>query len=79
MAHLAMSALHHAQFLINCFHICHKWSQAYEGVLHTMIYDLDLYLQGYLAVTLPILWIIFMCGTDTTHEGTMCLVMFPGL
>ena len=43
-----------------------------------MIFDLDLYLQGYLAVTLPILGIIFICGTNTTHAGTMCYVTFPG-
>ena len=38
--------------------------------------DLDLYLQYYLAATLPILWIIFICGTNTSHEGTMCYVPF---
>ena len=23
-------------------------------------------------------WIIFVCGTNTTHEWTMCRVLFPG-
>ena len=46
-------------------------------------FDIDVYHPGYLAVTLPILWIIFICGTNithegTTHEGTMCHVPFPG-
>ena len=59
-------------------HIWHKWSPAWEGVSHTMTFDLDLFLQGYLAVTLSILWIIFICGTNTAHEGTMCYVPFPG-
>ena len=40
--------------------------------------DLDLYLQGDLAVALPILWIILTCGTNTTHERTMCHIPFPG-
>ena len=34
-----------------------------------------MYLQDYLAVMLPILWIIF---TNTTHEGTTCHVPFLG-
>ena len=28
--------------------------------------------KGYLAMTLPISWIIFIWCTNTTHEGTMC-------
>ena len=27
---------------------------------------------------LPISWIIFICGTNTTHGGTMCCAPFPG-
>ena len=34
-----------------------------------MTFDLDLYPQGYLAVTLPISWIIFICGTNISHWG----------
>ena len=45
---------------------------------HAMTFDLDLYLQGYLAAALPMLSIIFICGTNTTQEGTMCHVPFPG-
>ena len=45
---------------------------------HTMTFDLDLYLQGYLAVTLPISWIIFIYDTNATHEGTMCQLSFLG-
>ena len=55
-----------------------KWSLAWEGMWHTMTFDLDLYLQGYLVVTLPILSIIFICGTNSAHEGTMCYEPFPG-
>ena len=43
-----------------------------------MPFDLDLYLQGYLAVTLPISLMIFIFGTNTTQEGTMCHISFPG-
>ena len=37
-----------------------------------MTFELDLYRQGYLAVTLPILWIVYTCGTNKTHEKMMC-------
>ena len=40
--------------------------------------DLDLYLQDYLAVKLPILRIIFTYDPNTTQEGMMCHVPFPG-
>ena len=43
-----------------------------------MTFDLDLYLQDYLAVKLPILWIIFTCDPNTTQEGMMYHVPFPG-
>ena len=33
------------QFSMNSFHILHKWSLVWEGVLHIMTFDLDLYLQ----------------------------------
>ena len=72
-----MSTLQHLQFWMNSFHICHNWSLAW-GVSHAMTFDLNLYLHGYLAMTLPILWVIFTCGTNTTREGTMCHVPFPG-
>ena len=42
------------QFSMDSFHIWHKWSLVWEGVLHVMTFDLDLYLQGYLALTLKI-------------------------
>ena len=32
----------------------------------------------FLAVTLLISWIIFICGRNTAHEGTMCYITFPG-
>ena len=51
-------------------------SLAWEGVSYAVTLDFDLYLRSYLAVTLPIAWIIFICGTNTTHEGTMCHVLF---
>ena len=57
--------------------IWHKWSLAWEDVSHAMTLDLDLYLKGYLAAT-PISCIIFICGPNTTHEGTMCYIPYPG-
>ena len=33
------------QFSMNSFHILHKWSLVWEGVLHIMTFDLDIYLQ----------------------------------
>ena len=80
IAHLVLSTLQHIQFWMNSFHIWHKWSLAWEDVLHVTTFDLDLYLKGYLSVILPILWIIFIyiCDTNTTPEGTMCHVPFPG-
>ena len=37
-----------------------------------MTFELDLYRQGYLAVTLPVLWIVYTCGTNKTREKMMC-------
>ena len=42
------------QFSMDSFHIWHKWSLVWEGVLHIMTFDLDLYLQGHLALALKI-------------------------
>ena len=39
---------------MDSIHIYHKWSLVWEGVLHVMTFDLDLYLQGHLALTLKI-------------------------
>ena len=84
MAYLVMSTLQHIQLWMNYFHILHKWSLAWEGVSHVTTFDLDLYLQDYLTVTLPILWnvyiyiYVYIYDTNTTHEGTMCHVSFPG-
>ena len=49
-----------------------------ERVYHAVTFDLDIYREGYLAVTLPISWIIIICGTNTTHEGTRCHTSFLG-
>ena len=38
----------------DCFHIEHKWSLVWYGVLHIMTFDLGLYLQGHLALALKI-------------------------
>ena len=46
-------------------------------MLHAMAFDLDVYLQS-LSCDIAIFWIIFTCGTNTTHEGTICYVPFPG-
>ena len=40
---------------MDSFHILQKWSLVWEGVLHIMTFDLDLYLQGHLALALKIL------------------------
>ena len=45
---------------------------------HTMTFDLDQGLQGYLPVTLPVLWIIFICDTYTTHEGMQIFAVRAG-
>ena len=37
---------------MDSFHIYYKLSLGWEGVLHIMIFDLDLYLQGHLALAL---------------------------
>ena len=42
------------QFWMDSFHIWYKWSLPWEGVLHVMTFDLDLYLQGHLTLTLKI-------------------------
>ena len=47
----AVSALYHLQLWMDSFHIRHKWSLPWEGVSRTMTFDLDLYLQGHLALT----------------------------
>ena len=39
---------------MDSFLIYHKWSLVWEGVLHVMTFDLDLYIQGHLALTLKI-------------------------
>ena len=39
---------------MDSFHILYKWSLVWESVLHIMIFDLDLYLQGHLALALKI-------------------------
>ena len=49
-----VSTLQRLQFWMDSFHIWYKWSLAWEGVLHVMIFDLDLYLQGHSTLTLKI-------------------------
>ena len=39
---------------MDSFHIKHKWSLVWDGVLHMMPFDLDQYIQGHLAVALKI-------------------------
>ena len=49
-----MSHLHHVKFWMDSFPIWHKLSlawEAWEGVSYAVSFDLDLYLQGCLAVT----------------------------
>ena len=67
MSHLVMSTLQHTCTFLDIFvpYIWHKWSLEWEGVLHAMTFALGLYLKGYLAVTLPISWIIFIRDTNT--------------
>ena len=44
---------------MDSFHILYKWSLVWEGVLHIMTFDLDLYLQGHLALALKIMSALF--------------------
>ena len=39
---------------MDSFHIWYKWSLVRKDVLHIMTFDLDLYLQGHLALALKI-------------------------
>ena len=39
---------------MDSLHMLHKWSLVWEGVLHMMTFDLDIYLQGHLALALKI-------------------------
>ena len=39
---------------MDSFHISHKWSLVWEGVLHIMTFDFELYLQGHLALAFKI-------------------------
>ena len=50
----ALTLKKNLQFSMDSFHIQHKWSLVWEGVLHIMTFDLDLYLQGHLASALKI-------------------------
>ena len=46
---------------MDSFHIKHEWSLVWDNVLHIMTFDLDLYLQGHLALALKIvsaLWFL---------------------
>ena len=43
-----------------------------------MTFDVELYLQYYLIVMLPISWIVSISDTNITYEGTMCHLPFPG-
>ena len=40
---------------MDSFHISHKWSLVWEGVLYIVTFDLHLYLQGHLALALKIM------------------------
>ena len=40
---------------MDSFHIYHKLSLVWEGVLRIMTFDLELYLQGHLALALKIM------------------------
>ena len=44
---------------MDSLHIKHKWSLVWEGVLHIMTFDIDLYLQGHLAFALKIVSALF--------------------
>ena len=72
-----MSCLLYSTYSSGWIHICHKRLLVWEGVSYAMTFDLDFYLQGYLTGTLPISWIIFICGTNTIHKGMMCQIPFP--
>ena len=52
---LALILKKNLQFSMDSFHVEHKWSLVWEGVLHIMNFDHDLYLQGHLALALKIM------------------------
>ena len=51
---LALTLKKNLQFSMDSFHIYHKLSLVWEGVLHIMTFDLDIYIQGHLALALKI-------------------------
>ena len=59
---------------MNSFHIWHKWPPAWEGVSYVMTFDLDLFLQGYSIVTLPILWIVYIYVTQIQSIRGRCVM-----
>ena len=60
MAYLAVSTLQHKQFWMGSFPIWYKWSLPWEGGSHTLTFDLDLYLQGCLAVSFFAYFIVYI-------------------
>ena len=50
----ALTLKKNLQFSMDSFHIYHKWSLVWEGVLNMITFDLDLYLQDHLVLTLKI-------------------------
>ena len=50
----ALTLKQNLKFSMDSFHFQHKWSLIWEGVLHIMTFDLDLYLQGHLALAFKI-------------------------
>ena len=52
---LALALKKNLQFSMDSFHIQRKWSLVWEGVLHIMTFDLDLYIQGHMALALKIM------------------------
>ena len=45
---------------MDSFHILHKWSLVWEGVLHVMTFELGLYFQGHLALALKIVSVLLL-------------------
>ena len=63
------------KFWMDSFHIGHKWSLAWEGVLHIMNFDFNPYLQGFLLW--PCLFYgLYIYDTNTTYEGQCVMYHF---
>ena len=73
------------RFSMDSFHIHHKWSLVWEGVLHVMTFDLDLYLQGHSTLFWlgiqhdSIVWVIMRRRGYPQNAGVLVVLVYLGL